>query len=57
MAVGKKKSKKLTPKWTGPWEIIGNIQGVTFRLRKTQNKMKETKAHMSRLKALLSRYI
>ena len=50
MKIEKGKSKKLTPKWTGPWEIIGNIQGVTFRLRHTQNKTQETKAHMSRIK-------
>ena len=47
----KKRSKKLTPKWTGPWEITGVIQGVTYRIKNCQNpKMKEQKAHMSRLK-------
>jgi hypothetical protein len=46
----KKRSKKLVPKWSGPWEVTGVIQGVTYKLRHSQNKNKETKAHMSRLK-------
>ena len=46
----KGKSKKLTPKWTGPWEITGCIKEVTYFLKNTHNRAKETKAHMSRLK-------
>ena len=39
-AVPKKMSKKLWPKWTGPWEITSTIKDVTFRLKHLTNPKK-----------------
>ena len=50
MAVPKKTSKKLNPRWNGPWEVLDIIKGVTLVLRDVINNTRQTKAHMSRVK-------
>ena len=50
----KKKSKKLTLKWMGPYKVTGVINNTIYWLKHILNEKRNTKGHASRLKPYIA---